>query len=105
MTSEIGVRGSGSVSALGASADEIRQSLQANEHLFQKNEAGDWVSPLSNSAELELEQLLQTSKVHRKTDRVVHLALLAAQKAIDEAGWKRERFGVNIGSSRGATGL
>lgn len=105
LTNEIGISGWGSVSALGNNDSEIRGNLRSSAHLFQKNEAGDWISPVAPSVASELELLLNEHRVHRKTDRVVHLALLAAQKAVAKAGWQEKTFGVNIGSSRGATGL
>ncbi len=66
------------------------------------------VAPLSFSAEAQLKALLQENATYATLDRSVQLAILASRQAVAQAGWQMEDeipVGVNIGSSRGATGL
>lgn len=69
------------------------------------------VAALPPAAEAALQQLLLSDQNYRHLDRSVLLAIYAARLAAAEAGWLQEGtataddLGVNIGSSRGATGL
>ena len=66
---------------------------------------GDWVAQLSDTATKELNTIQQESQ-YRTLDKTVHLALQCSRAAFKESGWARDsNFGINIGSSRGATGL
>jgi 3-oxoacyl-(acyl-carrier-protein) synthase len=48
----------------------------------------------------------EEGNLYAKLDKSVKYALLAARRALEMAGWQKgESFGINIGSSRGATGL
>jgi 3-oxoacyl-(acyl-carrier-protein) synthase len=73
---------------------------QAKEVFFEK-QVGDFVSPLSRKRELELTSLLEENTSYKTLDRSVQLAILAAR------GLKKvpSTSAINIGSSRGATGL
>jgi len=54
----------------------------------------------------EIDALRSASRNYADLDESVLLAILASRAAVEGAGWARgERIGVNIGSSRGATGL
>jgi 3-oxoacyl-(acyl-carrier-protein) synthase len=73
---------------------------QADEVFFEQRQ-GDFVSPLSRKREHDLSSLLEEHASYRSLDRSVQLAILAAR------GLKNvpEHAAINIGSSRGATGL
>ena len=73
---------------------------QADEVFFEKR-GGDYVSPLSRKREHDLATLLEQNPSYKLLDRSVQLAILAAR------GLKKlpKKTAVNIGSSRGATGL
>ncbi|MFC7000099.1 beta-ketoacyl synthase N-terminal-like domain-containing protein [Rufibacter roseus] len=105
------IRGVGSVSGIGCTPEEIRQAYLQNKPAFTTLPHLDEttpVSPLSPSAEISLQALLQEESAYATVDRSVQLAILAARQAVAAAGWKSEELeatGINIGSSRGATSL
>jgi len=102
---EIGISGWGSISALGIDKESIYRELSSNASKAVRNSANEWVVPLSAKTQALTHELAANYRVHRKTDRVVHLGLLAAREAVAMAKWQDADFGINIGSSRGATGL
>jgi 3-oxoacyl-[acyl-carrier-protein] synthase II len=71
------------------------------EHCFFEKKKKAWNSPVSKSQELQLQCFLNKNEIYESLDRSVQLALFAARslKGIPE------QTAVNIGSSRGATGL
>lgn len=90
-----------SLSALGAAGDMIWQSYVNQTPRFVRN-GETWSAPLDAAAE----QLIQSIAVEprfRGVDRSVLLALAASRSAVLAAGWSEGDFGINIGSSRGAT--
>lgn len=61
---------------------------------------------LSNNLLLEVEALKASNANYKHLDNSVLFALLASRQAVQNAGWsEHDVFGVNIGSSRGATDL
>lgn len=98
-----------SVSPLGISLEDVWGNYKNDRHFFQKQKLGndeEWVAPLSDAARREIMQLRQSDTQYRDLDDTVLFALFSARKAIAIAGWKLgENFGINIGSSRGATAL
>jgi 3-oxoacyl-(acyl-carrier-protein) synthase len=97
-----------SLSALGDGRDEAWQSYSSKGHaLQQRNFNGEttWVAPLSEKNENVVNILRQENQGYSKLDDTVLFAMLTARKVIAEAGWLHQKdIGVNIGSSRGATG-
>ena len=99
----------GSVSALGQSPAEIWKNYKnpkhfISKHQFDETEAFAAFFPMEVRAAIEA--LRKENANYRKLDDSVLFAIFSARKAIKEAGWKNEKnIGVNIGSSRGATGL
>ncbi len=69
------------------------------------------VAALPAAAEAALQELVQSNAPYKQLDRSVLLAIYAARQAATEAGWLQDEgpladdLGVNVGSSRGATGL
>ena len=64
------------------------------------------VSSLSDIAKAEIKALKKSDSKYENLDDSVLFAMYASRKAIEKAGWKAEdNFGINIGSSRGATAL
>ncbi|MBC6988830.1 beta-ketoacyl synthase N-terminal-like domain-containing protein [Hymenobacter sp. BT491] len=101
------IRGSGSISALGAGASGYANAAPA----FSSQPLGSStlsVGALPASVEAELAALRKEHSAYRQLDRTVLLALLAARQATAQAGWKSDNqenaLAVSIGSSRGATG-
>jgi 3-oxoacyl-(acyl-carrier-protein) synthase len=65
-----------------------------------------WVSQLPESIKLKIEDLRQSDAKYKPLDDSVLFAMYAARKAVATAGWEKgTQFGINIGSSRGATTL
>ncbi len=98
-----------SLSALGEGSEEVWQSYSTNSHALKevvfKGEAA-WVAPVSEKNQKLINILRQENQDYRKLDDTVLFAMLSARKAIALAGWENQKdIGVNIGSSRGATGL
>lgn len=98
-----------SISALGTSPDEVWSNYKKADHLFVQQNFDDneeWVAPLNQTSKNEIEQLRNSDSKYKKLDNSVLFAIYAARKAIEQADWKAATdFGINIGSSRGATAL
>lgn len=63
------------------------------------------VSSISETVEAELVALSGSNSNYKRLDRTVLLAMLAARNTLRNFSTETDRWGVNIGSSRGATGL
>ena len=102
----IAISGYGSISSLGFNKDQIWSNYLQNEHCFQKQKFDpfeEWVAKLSEESQEEVDILCREKK-YQQLDPSVHYAIIASRIAIEQAGWqKAEGFGINIGSSRGAT--
>jgi len=105
----ISITAIGSISALGTSLDEVWSNYKKPEHFFQQqvfNNSKEWVAVLNKDAKTEIQTLRNSDAKYKNLDDSVLFALLASRKAITQAGWKAtDSFGINIGSSRGATSL
>lgn len=94
-----------SISPLGIDPDEIWENYNSNKHFFTKQE-DEWVSKLPESSESKVESLRQSNSKYKQLDKTVLYGIFAARQAIKNAKWSSsDDFGVNIGSSRGATEL
>lgn len=96
-----------SIAALGSSPDEIWSNYLEDTHKLVKSEFNglqEWIAPLSKSSKDEISAIRNSDAKYKKLDDTVLFALYASRKAIRQAGWKSEdNFGINLGSSRGAT--
>ena len=99
----ISITGMGSVSALGSSVPEICQSYD-NEHSSITISDNLPMAKLSQSCQKEINELRQSSH-YQHLDPSVLYAIAAARKSVKSAQWQNASFGINIGSSRGATSL
>ncbi|MBQ0740329.1 beta-ketoacyl synthase, partial [Aquimarina celericrescens] len=64
------------------------------------------VAFLSEEAKQIIEELRQETDHYKNLDDSVLFGIYAARQAVVNAGWdKQSNFGINIGSSRGATSL
>ncbi|MEN8816903.1 MAG: beta-ketoacyl synthase N-terminal-like domain-containing protein [Nonlabens sp.] len=73
---------------------------QQAQTLFEKRD-NVWVSPISKENELRLESFLEQNQNYKSLDRSVQLAILASNSLKNVPS----KTAINIGSSRGATGL
>lgn len=98
-----------SISPLGTSKEECWENYMGMGHVLSQKKIGDtidWVGELTNNGKAALIDLRKSDSKYKNLDDSVLLALFASRKAMADAGWKpADNFGVNIGSSRGATSL
>ncbi len=93
-----------SISPLGNNPTNIWRNYLKNNHKFVIKE-NELVAPLSDENEIEIEKLRQSDTKYKNLDKTVLMGIYVARKAIKSAQWKNGDFGINIGSSRGATAL
>lgn len=94
-----------SISALGFKPKDIWKNYQSKEHFFSELD-GDLVSQLSDDSKQQIETLRRSNSKYKQLDDSVLFGIHSARQAIKSAGWNAEdNFGINVGSSRGATGL
>ena len=109
MKEPISITAISSISPLGISLDDIWTSYQNSKHYFVKGkfgESSEWAAPLSMASREKIEQLKISDTKYKNLDDSVLYALYASRNAVQHAGWKSgDNFGINIGSSRGATAL
>ncbi len=105
----ISITGISSISPLGTSPEEIWLKYQQQTHCITYEKFGKdhaLVARLGDEARQQIEMLRSESSHYGPLDDTVVFAIHAARKAIAQAGWHGQHdFGINIGSSRGATGL
>lgn len=103
----IGITSIASISPLGTSLEKTWEQYLDQAHVFklaQIGEAKEWVASLPHSAKEEINRLRHSDSKYEALDNSVLYAIYASRNAIAEAGWSSgDQFGVNIGSSRGAT--
>ena len=94
---------------MGSSQEEIWKAYQNNDHYFSLadiNNAKTWVAPLAESTNALVKKLRESDSKYKKLDNSVLFAMAASRIAIQQSGWTNtSEFGINIGSSRGATKL
>lgn len=109
MKEPISITSIASISALGSSQEKIWENYQSEEHCivekqFEKTSA--LVAELSELDKQTILELCNSDHKYKSLDDSVLYAIFVSRKAIEEANWtKDDSFGINIGSSRGATGL
>jgi 3-oxoacyl-(acyl-carrier-protein) synthase len=70
------------------------------------NGKGQFVATIPAEIRKEIDGLRKEDSKYKALDETVLMAILTSRKAIENAGWhKGDDFGINIGSSRGATQL
>ncbi|TDQ33155.1 beta-ketoacyl synthase N-terminal-like domain-containing protein [Zeaxanthinibacter enoshimensis] len=109
MREPISITAIASVSPLGQNQEEIWNNYLDEKAFFNFRDVGQekmWVAPLTGEGLEAVANIRLESPFYRSLDESVLYALLAARSAADRAGWKKgDNFGINVGSSRGATGL
>ncbi|PKQ45867.1 beta-ketoacyl synthase N-terminal-like domain-containing protein [Confluentibacter flavum] len=98
-----------SISPLGTSLEDAWKMYQNNQHCITKKQFGDaiaFVAEITKEAKETIEVLRQSDTKYKSLDDTVLYAIYASRKAITLAEWNgSDNFGINIGSSRGATRL
>ncbi|MFJ1377804.1 beta-ketoacyl synthase N-terminal-like domain-containing protein [Capnocytophaga canimorsus] len=100
---KIFITGMGSVSALGNDFNSTTEAYR-NSDTYIKYDAPP-TAPLCSSSKKEIETLKNLYPEYKGLDPSVLFAIIAARKAVQQAQWRENTFGINIGSSRGATSL
>ncbi|HYD91618.1 MAG TPA: beta-ketoacyl synthase N-terminal-like domain-containing protein [Flavobacterium sp.] len=99
----------GSFSPLGSTPNEVWESYLNKGSLIRNKVIGDKpvaVSSLTAQQISDVQSLRESDAKYKFLDDSVLYAILASRSAVKQAGWKVPSvFGINIGSSRGATGL
>jgi len=105
----ISITAIGTISSLGNSLEENWDSYCHSEHFITKsemNETSVFVAELSEKLKIEIQDLRNQHSYYKDLDNAVLYAIYAARLAFNQAKWKKnDHFGINIGSSRGATSL
>ena len=102
---EISILSLASLSPLGTEK-EAASAYAGGETALREMEIGGkrvWAGPLPDLVSEEITASL--SDTYRRLDPSVWYAIWTARSALLQAGWKANDFGVNVGSSRGATHL
>jgi 3-oxoacyl-(acyl-carrier-protein) synthase len=98
-----------SISSLGNSSETIWENYLSENPCFSSqflDHQNTIVAALDVDSKKEVEALRQSDIKYKALDKSVLFAMVASRLAIEKAGWtKGAEFGINIGSSRGATEL
>ena len=109
MQTNISITGMGSISPLGADRANIWRQYLSDKPLLVGQQVGEELLPvgrLQEESHALVREIRQENARYRSVDPTVLYALYASRQALQEAGWEQGKdFGVNIGSSRGATTL
>lgn len=109
MSRKIAITAFSSISPLGNSPDEIWKNYLKPETLISKKDIGNsevLVAQLPLDLKNKIADLKNSESKYKHLDDSVLYAILASRQAIENADWKKgDDFGINIGSSRGATQL
>jgi 3-oxoacyl-(acyl-carrier-protein) synthase len=109
MQKPISITAIASISPLGKTLDEIWANYQNNAHCITEKtfqNGNTLVAELTKEANREIELLRKSDSKYKSLDDTVLYAVYASRQAMKQAKWKAsDNFGINIGSSRGATSL
>lgn len=109
MSKIISITAIASISSLGNSSEKIWENYLSENHCFSTqflDHQNTVVAALDQDSKKEVEALQQSDIKYKALDKSVLFAMVASRKAVEKAGWTKEaEFGINIGSSRGATDL
>lgn len=108
-TNKISITAFSSISPLGNNTDEVWKKYLDNQHCFSKqflDQQETSVAALSAESKQIVAEIRESDPKYKFLDDSVLFALAASRKAIKQASWNSDDiFGINIGSSRGATDL
>ncbi|AWI24840.1 beta-ketoacyl synthase N-terminal-like domain-containing protein [Flavobacterium pallidum] len=109
MPKTISITSIASLSPLGFEPQTIRQHYGNGKYFFSVKDIGAQMVPvgaLSAEAAAKINQLRQSDQKYKSLDDSVLYAIAVSREAVKKAGWTSDDiFGINIGSSRGATAL
>lgn len=109
MKQAVAITGIGSVSPLGGSLKEAWERYAQPDHCFEYREENGVeipLAPVTLGEAQQIQTLRDSDSKYKDLDDSVLFAIQASRRAVQMAGWQKgDSFGVNVGSSRGATGL
>lgn len=109
MKNKIAITSLASFSPLGNTPEGIWNNYLSPKTLITINEfngKGQFVATIPAEIRKEIDRLRKEDSKYKALDETVLMAILTSRKAIEKAGWQKgDDFGINIGSSRGATQL
>jgi 3-oxoacyl-(acyl-carrier-protein) synthase len=109
LKTKIAITSLASISPLGKNPEAIWHKYLSNKTLISTKEfngGNQFVATISKEIRQEIEDLRKSEIKYKALDETVLLAILVSRQAIKNAGWNvGDEFGINIGSSRGATQL
>ena len=108
LKTKIAITSIASFSPLGKNSAEVwKEYISPKTLIVEKkiDEIFSLVVPLSEILEQEVQALRNSDTKYKSLDNSVLYAILASREAVKNVGWNDSKFGVNIGSSRGATQL
>lgn len=106
MKKPIAITGFGSISPLGNTAQELWKAyLEKKTYISWDEDLEAYTARLTDNGAKEVQKLRKESTKYERLDPSVLYGIVAARAAVSQAGWKEGNFGINVGSSRGATQL
>ncbi|MGG7034982.1 MAG: beta-ketoacyl synthase N-terminal-like domain-containing protein [Flavobacterium sp.] len=109
MSQTISITAIASISPLGNNSSEIWNNYLKDVSFFTEKRIGDQnalVATLDENSNEIISEIKASDNKYKSLDNSVIFAIEASRRAVKKAGWKEEDvFGINIGSSRGATDL
>ncbi|MBL4659896.1 MAG: hypothetical protein JKY19_06040, partial [Alcanivoracaceae bacterium] len=95
-----------SISALGSNKEQIWENYLHADHAISLSTFNQLVCQLSSQDKARIKILKNANKKYKNLDDSVLYGLYVARMAYQQSGWhKDDVFGINMGSSRGATTL
>lgn len=109
METKIAITACESLSALGKEKIVIWKNYQTKQTYISQQKIGNQVVPAASFSEeilAEIKTLQHSDAKYKNLDASVLYAIEVSRRAVAKAGWKKgDDFGINFGSSRGATSL
>jgi 3-oxoacyl-(acyl-carrier-protein) synthase len=109
LSQTISITAIASISPLGNDSETIWNNYQNPNPCFESrllDQKETWVGALDENSQAQVAALRASDSKYNSLDHSVLYAMLASRQAIAKAAWsKNDSFGINIGSSRGATDL
>ncbi|MEX6626543.1 beta-ketoacyl synthase N-terminal-like domain-containing protein [Tenacibaculum salmonis] len=105
MKQPISITSFASVSALGSNANQIWENYLNQKHFLTLKETV-WTGSLTDEDKQAIDIIRNSDNKYKSLDDSVLYTIYVARKAIEKTNWTpQDNFGINIGSSRGATSL
>ncbi|TCI93085.1 beta-ketoacyl synthase N-terminal-like domain-containing protein [Tenacibaculum sp. M341] len=98
-----------SISALGSNTENVWESYSDDDHRIKQQEFENfsaWTAAISEEDRKLLDEVKNSDNKYKNLDDTVLFSLFCAREAVKKSNWgTHDNFGINIGSSRGATSL